>query len=207
MPAVIVPVKSSGGKSRLSGVLTVGERKELAGLFLSAVLAALRGAGLVGTSYVVSSDEDALGLAASEGALTVRESRDSGVNEAVRAGVAASRAPELLVIPSDLPFLKPSDVRRILSLRRGGAEVVVSPSAAFDGTNSLLFPRWAGFPLSYDSDSFWNHLASAAAMGLSVGVCTAGGVMSDIDTPEDLKMLAASRSRAPSAAFARRVLG
>jgi 2-phospho-L-lactate guanylyltransferase len=203
---VIVPVKPSG-KSRLSGVLSEGERRELAGLFLKEVMAALRRAGLAGSTFVVSSDDGAIRLAGSLGARVVREAADTGVNGAVRAGIGAAAARQILVLPSDLPFLRASDLRRIVALHEGGAKVVIAPSAAFDGTNALLFPRSAAFPLSYDSDSFWSHLSSAAAMGLTVGVCTAQGVMSDIDSPDDLRMLAASGSRSSSAAFARRALG
>ncbi|MDG6988462.1 MAG: 2-phospho-L-lactate guanylyltransferase [Nitrososphaerota archaeon] len=195
------------GKSRLSGVLAEGERRELALLFLEEVMAALRDAGLAGSTFVVSSDDGAIRLAGSLGARAVRETADTGVNGAVSAGIGASAAPQILVLPTDLPFLQASDLRRIVALREGGAEVVIAPSAAFDGTNALLFPRSVALPLSYDSNSFWNHLSSAAAMGLTVGVCTAQGVMSDIDSPDDLRMLAASRSRSSSAAFARRVLG
>ena len=45
--AVLVPVKSSGAKSRLSGVLSEGERREFASLLLKDLHAALGRAGLL----------------------------------------------------------------------------------------------------------------------------------------------------------------
>jgi 2-phospho-L-lactate guanylyltransferase len=197
-------VKSAGKKSRLSSVLNGREREEFGMLLLEEVLGTLRRAKLVRACVVVSSDADVLRSAAKLGALGVREDTDSGVNEAVAKGMAATSADEFLVLPSDLPLLTPSDIGDLLALRGAGLDVVISPSAAFDGTNALLFGRRPGFPLSYDRDSFWNHLGSAGALGLSTGVCCKEGLMVDIDSPTDFRLLADSSSSRPPAKFARK---
>ena len=202
--AVVVPVKSDGGKSRLSPVLTANERKAFARSMFLGLLGALTKAGLIGSCMVVSSDRDALKFAAALGARPVRERADSGVNSAVHAAMAAApKAGEFLVLPSDLPLLRAPDVLGLLRLRALGPEIVLSPSSSFDGTNALLFPRDPSFPLSFDRDSFWNHLDGASGLGFSVGVCARRGIMFDVDSPADLMRLAGSKARSESAGLAR----
>lgn len=203
--AVIVPVKSADAKSRLSSVLSGRERGSLATSLFRGVMGTLRRAGLVGSCLVVSSDRGVLSEAASLGARPVPEGSDSGVNAAVRAGMkSAPEADEFLVLPSDLPLLKAADVAELLELRGRGPRVVLSPSSSFDGTNALVFPREPTFPLSFDRDSFWNHLAGASGLGLTVGVCARPGIMFDVDSPADLRRLAGTKSRSESAELARR---
>ena len=200
-------MKSSGGKSRLSGFLSQAQRNEFSRLLLEDVLGTVAGAGLAESCFVVSSDRSILDLAASHGALGVPEEGDSGVNDAVEAGARASGADMILVLPSDLPLLTPADVGSIITLGGGGVDVVIAPSVAFDGTNALLYPATSGLRLSYDRNSFWNHLASAASSGLSVGVSTRPGVMLDIDSPDDFRGLASSGSDRRAARFSRRIVG
>jgi 2-phospho-L-lactate guanylyltransferase len=200
----VIPVKSSGGKSRLAGLLSQAQREEFSKMLLEDVLDAVAGAGLVASCFVVSSDREILELAARRGARGVPEERDSGVNDAVEAGARASGAELVLVLPSDLPLMSSADVRALTALADGGLDVVVTPSVAFDGTNALLYPAGAGFQLSYDHNSFWNHLASAAGMGMSVGVSTRPGIMLDIDSPDDFRELASSGSASRAARFSRR---
>jgi len=202
--AVLIPVKSSGAKSRLSPVLSRVERYELESLLLSGLLKALKGAGLLASTHVISSDPEILGLATKSGAGIVREARDNGVNAAVEAGVNALPRPmKVLVLPSDLPLLRASHLRDILSLSEL-LQVVIAPSASFNGTNALLFSPKSGYQLSYDNDSFWNHLKAGARKGLSVGVVSKTGLTFDLDTPEDLLELARARVSIPAAVFARR---
>lgn len=205
--AVIVPVKS-GGKSRLSTVLSEAERGALVRSLFRGLMKTLTGAGVVKSCLVVSSDREVLSMALSYGAHPVPESGDHGVNSAVRIGMTeADWAKEFLVLPADLPRFRGSDLGAILRLRRAGLRVLLSPSYAFDGTNALLFPREPPLSISYDANSFWNHLASASKLRFPVGVCARDGIMFDVDSPEDLRRLAGSESRSEAAALARGVLG
>ena len=85
--------------------------------------------------------------------------------------------------------------------------MVVSPSAAFDGTNLLLFSRPLPFRLCYDNDSFWNHLRSIAAVGISLAVYATRGVMTDVDTDKDVETVTKTRMRRKSVVFLREVSG
>jgi len=202
--AVIVPVKSAGKKSRLSPLLSPPERREFAISLFTELMGTLAKAGLIRSCRVVSSDREVLAAASTLGAVPIPERSDSGVNSAVRLGMRdAPEASEYLVLPSDLPLLRASDLRGLLRLRDGRPGVVISPSAGFDGTNALIFPRVPRFPLSYDRDSFWKHLGGASRLGLRVGVCARERIMFDVDSPDDLRRLAAAGARGGSAEIAR----
>ena len=203
--AVLIPVKSSGIKSRLSPTLSREERRRIQSLLLAGVLRTLDAAEVLHATYVVSSDPGILRFASRSGAGVVREAGDKGVNAAVEAGLEAlGRPAKVLVLPSDLPFLSPSEVKHILSLGET-LEVVIAPSQSFNGTNALIFKPGKGFPLSYDNDSFWNHVRACGRRSLSLGVTSEPGLTFDLDSPGDLERLARLRTRNPVAAFARRV--
>lgn len=185
--AVVVPVKSRGHKTRLSGMMSSAERALLAGHLLDDTLANLKSADLLSRAFIVSADEGALRRAEATGAGAVKERRDAGVNAAVRLAISSLSGSDLfLVLPSDIPLLSAEELHRALALRRAGADVVIAPSSTFNGTNLLLFSRDKMPELSYDKDSFWNHLASCARRGYTVAVTSGEGLMADIDEPADV---------------------
>lgn len=204
--AVLVPFKANQRKSRLSRLLDPNQRCRLAELMLVDVLAAFRRAGLLPRCYVISSDVKVLTFARRLGARTISEPRDEGVNAAVRIGVKTlGRDRDFMVVPSDLPLLTSYEVKTALALKRD-FDCVISPSRSFDGTNLFIFSGKNAPALSYDSDSFWNHVSGAARKGLSLAVCCNEGVLYDVDTPEDLRVLSRKRKRIPSAGFAKEAL-
>jgi len=204
---VIIPMKSAHVKSRLSSVLSEEQRTEFSRSLLSDILSVLRVSGLLRQCRVVSSDSKILDFAAEKGTVVVSEGSDAGVNEAVKNGLATIEGDEdILVLPSDLALLRAPELGRLLRLKSSGLDVVMAPSTTFNGTNALLFSSTLGFPLSYDNDSFWNHLVSCGRLGLSVGVCCERGLMFDVDTPQDLRLLSRSRSKRRSVVFAKGVL-
>jgi 2-phospho-L-lactate/phosphoenolpyruvate guanylyltransferase len=201
--AIIVPVKREGHKSRLGGVLSAQEGAELARLFLLDLLEVISGCGLLGSTYVVSPSPKMLAVAESAGANTVGEPADRGVNQAVRDGAAAAAADDLLVVPTDLPLLTEGDLLRSFELRAGGF-TVIAPSREFNGTNLFFFGRETLDRLSYDSDSFWSHVSSVSAARGRLAVLTSGGVMEDVDTPEDATRVLGAGINRPSLDFLRR---
>ncbi len=204
---VIIPMKSARVKSRLSAVLSEERRTEFSRVLLSDLFGVLREARILRFSQVVSSDRKTLDYATKMGANAIPEDADAGVNKAVIRVLATIGGNEsVLVLPSDLALLKPSELGRLLQLKSAGLDVVLAPSRSFNGTNALLFSSGSDFPLSYDDDSFWNHLGTCGRLGLSAGVCCERGLMFDVDTPDDLRLLAASRSKRRSVAFARAAL-
>jgi 2-phospho-L-lactate guanylyltransferase len=204
---VVVPFKSGGRKSRLSGVLKEGEREALSLVLLEGVMRAIGEAGLLDSCYLVTSDVKAAGLARRLGATAVNEGSDTGVNRAVELGISAAPEPEVLVVPADLPLFTRRDINASRFFRSCGADAVVSPSRSFDGTNLLRFAKAKPVGLSYDNDSFWNHVGDASRRGLRLAVYTGRGTMLDVDTEEDLRVLARERVESRAVAFARRLVG
>jgi len=190
----LVPVKRfESSKSRLSSVLNVIERKELSQLLLTNTLSVLAEASAISEIVIVSSDEVAMEIARKNGAEVLRERRDDGVNAAIARADDYSfenGAEATLVIPQDLPLLVAADVnmicRKAESLDRC---LVVCPSIRYDGSNALLRKPSRLLKTSYDQDSFNAHIRSATKSGIPINVFLSKGIMLDLDTTEDLKIL------------------
>jgi 2-phospho-L-lactate guanylyltransferase len=185
--AVIIPVKAADPKKRLSSVLDPRGRRQLQVAMLEDTLQTLIRARMIGHTFVVSSDREVLGFAERFGARSIFEEGDAGVNSAVNRGLdRTAHYDKQMVIPADLPLLAVEDLKAGPMLAREGAQVVISPSETFDGTNMLLVTPGVGLPLHYDDDSFRKHFASATARRLRVVVYYSRGVGFDVDRPSDL---------------------
>ncbi len=195
-PTVVIPVKGSNPKSRLSGILGSEARRELVKAMLQDVLNTVGEARLIDHTHVVSADPEILRFASHSGARPIIEEVESGVNAAVELAMNQTGDAEgWLILPADIPFITERDVARALQFTEGGAEVVISPSRALDGTNLLLFRSGTKMKLSYDRDSFRGHLAAAAHSRFSVAVCCSKTVTLDIDSVEDVDLALASGLR------------
>ncbi|MDA4117871.1 MAG: 2-phospho-L-lactate guanylyltransferase [Thaumarchaeota archaeon] len=182
-----MPVKAEDPKRRLAPLLTMAQRRQLQVAMLEDTLQTLIKARMVKNTFVVSSNGQLLEFAQRFGANALPESKDAGVNSAVLLGLDSSSDYERrLVIPADLPLLMAEDVKMGPVLAREGADVVVSPSESFDGTNMLLLTKGASMGLHYDDDSFRKHVSTATALGLKVAVYYSRGVGFDIDRPSDV---------------------
>jgi 2-phospho-L-lactate/phosphoenolpyruvate guanylyltransferase len=205
--AVVIPVKGTNPKGRLSPLLSTTQRRQLQVAMLEDTLQTLIRARMVGHSFVVSSDSQVLEFVQRFGANSVPEPRDAGVNAAVQRGLQATASyGRQLVIPADLPLLEPEDLRTGPMLAREGAQVVISPSEGFDGTNMLLLTRGVELPLHYDDDSFRRHFASASALRLRVAVYYSRGVGFDVDRPTDLHRFFRFQKRGSTLTFLGRTL-
>jgi len=204
----VVPVKRNGQKTRLSPWLGQSERSELTRLLLEDLLRTVDRSGVSSGTFVVSPSAEILSLARGLGARGLREKRETGVNGAVELALSSLRGYEgYLVLPADLPLLRPSDLRRAAGLWKAGADVVISPSAAFNGTNLLILTASRRIGLSYDKNSFWNHLANAGRDRRSVAVLASERVMLDVDTESDAKLAAGSGTPGKSIAYLKRMVG
>ena len=203
---MLIPFKGGRHKTRLSTVLDRALREEFSLLMLGEVLDAVVGAGLGKSCYVVSSHQRALGLARSRRMTTLQEAANGGVNAAVLRGMSKAVESEFLVIPADLPLLSSSDLDRVIALKSEAADIVISPSRAFDGTNLLFFSREKRVRLSYDRNSFWNHVEDVAKEGYSLAVYAGWDVLFDVDTAQDMRELAKARTDSRSVVFAKEAL-
>jgi 2-phospho-L-lactate guanylyltransferase len=205
--AVVIPVKGENPKGRLSPILNPGQRRQLQVAMLEDTLQTLIKAKMIGNTFVVSSDSQILEFAKRFGAGSIAEPRDAGVSSAVHRGLQATTSYERrMIIPADLPLLTVEDLKVGPMLAREGAQVVISPSESFDGTNMLLLTRGVGLPLHYDDDSFRKHFASASALGLRVAVYYSRGTGFDIDRPTDLHRFFKYNKRGSTLTFLGRTL-
>jgi 2-phospho-L-lactate guanylyltransferase len=138
----IVPVKPlRRGKSRLSSVLSEDERTVLNRSMLVNTIKTLKDVPEIDVILVVSRDPAALALAREFNARTVLEDGSPELNTALRRAskvAQAYQANEILVLPADLPLVKPEDIQEFLRHSGQPPEVIISPDRRRDGTNALF---------------------------------------------------------------------
>lgn len=189
----IVPVKPlRQAKSRLAGVLSPEERATLGERLLVRTLEVLAQVPLVQRTLVISADRRALALARQHGARGVRETAGPDLNRALLHATRLARrggASAVLVLPADLPRLKPEEVAQLLEKGDRPPVVVLAPDRFSRGTNALLSAPAGLIEYAFGPDSFSLHLERARAAGARVEVCNLLGLGLDLDDPGDLEML------------------
>jgi len=194
---VAVPVKDlTHAKQRLTSVLSVVERGELARAMLGDVLRALASADLE-CVWVVTRDPAAAAIARSLGAEPVLEAENRGHTAAValaQAEAARRGARVFLTVPGDVPCVTAAELRQIVDGVREGAPVFV-PSRSGLGTNGVALAPPDAMTLTFGEPSFARHLETARQRGLTPRVLALPGLGLDVDAPEDLAALLAEPER------------
>src|SRR5437773_2468051 len=205
---ILVPVKNlENAKQRLASVLDQGTRTELAQAMLHDVLDALAACCSNSEISLVTSDPFALDLAQAFSFQVIPDATNRSETDAIAMAtkVCESRGVEsTLVIPADIPLIKPSEVTAVLHAAPEKGSVLV-PAHDGRGTNAILRRPAALFPLRFGNDSFVPHLAAAKATGKPCVVLSLAGIGLDIDTPEDLRQLALAPRNKRSQSLARAV--
>ena len=195
----IIPVKPfRRAKSRLSPVLSPGEREGLNREFLEHTLDVLAQAPHIERTLVISRDAGALSLARERGAHTVTESGAPKLNEALTRATqtaAALGARAVLVIPTDLPLLSAADIRRLLAPNDAERLVVIAPDRRDEGTNALFVRPPLLFGYAFGPGSFREHCARAMASGARLHLRRLPGTGLDVDGPDDLQAYRERRIR------------
>jgi len=185
---VIIPVKRlDNAKSRLSPLLTDDERKKFCLKMLEDVLRTVKSTKRINQTIVVSNDPEVFHVAKNFEAAYLRE-RKTGLNEAVSEGIGwciERGTTSVLVLPSDIPLVTPTDLNRMLALREK-ASMVISPSRSGEGTNALLLTPPNACPTFYGPCSFQRHLEEASKRRISFRMFRSQRIALDIDTVEDL---------------------
>ena len=192
---ILVPVKNlANAKQRLASVLDQASRVELAHAMLFDVLETLDVWAQRPEVAVVTSDSFALDLARRFGFEVIADHTNRSETDAIEMAtqVCQSRGVDsTLVIPGDIPLIRTWELNTILKLAPREGSVLV-PAADGRGTNAV-WRRPAGlFPLRFGNDSFKPHLAAAKATQKPCVVLPLSGIGLDIDTPSDLRQLAAA---------------
>ncbi len=160
----ILPVKNpQNAKQRLTGYLSVEERKTLARILYKQTLAALCQADGIDQVVVATSDEEVAGHARSLGVIVFEE--DEQVSHSVSADAACLRAMEMgastaMLVPIDVPTVTPEDFSTLAASARPG--LIVVPSSDGTGTNALVRTPPNCIESRFGPGSFRAHLRSGA---------------------------------------------
>lgn len=198
-PIILIPCKALGeGKSRLAPVLSKEERTALCRRFLRETLklaCAVTGSEDI---RVVSSDPEAVQLAADCGVHGL-DDPEGDLNDALVRAVArmvrpasgeASRA--VLVLPIDLVLATPALLDRVLA---APGDIVLTPDRAGRGANLLRLSGGIAreFRFQYGEDSVSGHLAEARRLEVQAEVLRDHDLAFDVDTPADYEASVALR--------------
>jgi 2-phospho-L-lactate guanylyltransferase len=189
--AAIVPVKSfDAAKQRLSSLLGTGSRQALAQAMFQDVLGSLRKVDGIERIVIVAS-EPSVEFATDERVVVLEDETRDGQSPAAMAGIAWAVAlgfERVLLVPGDTPLLAASEVEALLA--NAAEEVVIVPDRHGTGTNGLLLRPPTAIEPSFGPDSLDRHVAAAEAAGVTHRVERVQSLMFDVDTSEDLAVVA-----------------
>lgn len=166
---VIVPFKLKNPKSRLSSILSLEERINLAKFMLMDVIDVISEFTNDITVLVPPNTKLDLNVKIEEDSRDL----DSAINARIERDVS--------IIMSDLPLLNFKTLERFFSSE---GDVVIAPGRK-GGTNMLLI-RDERFRVSYHYGSFFKHVAIAKRLGLKVKIFDSFYASVDIDDEIDL---------------------
>jgi 2-phospho-L-lactate guanylyltransferase len=182
---VIIPVKAPGrAKGRLARILSRDARRELARAMLRDVIRAVRATPSVERLWVVSHGRGVLSDAEALGATPLKERFDMGLNRALRFAttrVMAAGARRLLILPSDVPLVRPADLESLLR---------VPPN--------VIPPR-------FGENSLHRHAREARRRSVPMRQRRIARLALDIDTPKDLLILLGKEAEGQTARLLKRL--
>jgi len=205
----IIPVKRfRAAKQRLAEAVGPPGRAALAKAMLADVLAAVTTSELVERVVVVTGEGRAekVALDVSRGVKTpvevMRDPEDTGHSEAATLGIVRAKAlgaGAVAVLPGDCPLLDPRELDAALG-RLGDEGVIVVPDRHGTGTNALLMCPGDAIAPGFGPDSCDRHVERARRRDLAVAVDELPSLGLDLDTFDDLAVLAETLAAEPERA-------
>ena len=188
--AAVIPMKNLHfAKSRLSTILTLQQRKNLAFFLLNTTIKTLKESQLIYEIIIVSSDKT-IEKFSLENSLKFIKDSDNGVNNAVILADHYCIDNDIdanIVIPHDLPFISAKEIDQICTISEKYPKcIIICPSKRFDGTNILFRKPPNVIKTFYDDNSYMNHLKEAQKFNIPIESLDLDSLMFDIDTKEDL---------------------
>jgi len=192
---ILIPVKGlANAKQRLASMLDQPTRTKLAQAMLFDVLETLRAWANRPEVGIVTSDPFALDLALRFEFQIISDNANRSETDAIEMATRFCEAEGVdytLAIPGDIPLMQSWELEAILRSAPAEGSVLVRAADA-RGTNAI-WRRPAGlFPARFGNDSFEPHHAAAQATGKPCLVLSLPGIALDVDTPADLRALAAA---------------
>lgn len=190
----LIPIKSlAQAKSRLQHRLSAEERAQLMHDTLRHTVRALQQSGCVSRLVLVTRDSTVATWAAEWGIESFAESEHAtGLNTALEEAQlhCCADSNRLLVLPGDVAWLEPDDVRGMVALVDGthGPCAIIAPDRHRRGTNALLLHPPALIPFQFGPDSAQRHANTALAIGAQVHWYHSSSLSLDVDEPNDLRL-------------------
>lgn len=185
---VIIPVRElAAGKQRLAGVLAADLRQRLIAAMLEDVLAAATAAPRLAGIALATSDGAAMRLGERYGAKRLADG--GGLNrtlDAAAAALIAEGAEAIIVLPADLPLVRPAEIGSAVDRLAQGAKAVIAQAAVDGGTNLIGFRAEAALAFRFGVASFATHCMAFRAMSVEPAIIEAPGLAFDVDRPDDV---------------------
>ncbi|HYP27644.1 MAG TPA: 2-phospho-L-lactate guanylyltransferase [Blastocatellia bacterium] len=193
MKAVLIPIKDpERAKTRLSAILSPGERRDLAWAMFEDVSGAVTRAAKPDGIFLVSSFRPAIEHARSLGWDVLVEQRQVSESDSIdRASrILGERGFDcVLRLPADIPLVRPSDVDELLSVDLVAPAALMVPSREGTGTNAIIRTPPALFPSRFGPGSLALHLEEGARSGAACSIVNNSAIALDIDEPSDIALL------------------
>lgn len=203
----LLPVKGfARAKSRLSPILSDGQRETFARQLCEHVLETLGRCDAVDGTLLLSDSDEVLQRVQRKGQHAERERNgaysgpllaaiiDDGLLRLQSRGARAA-----IVLMSDLPRIDVAELQRLVELLREH-DCVIAPDLREQNTNALALRLGLEPPLRTafgSGDSFARHVALARAAGLRTAVHRSVGIGFDVDLPADYAELPDSAAFLP----------
>ena len=180
----------SKAKTRLG--LPNGQKEKICELMLEEILHTLSISPQIDKIIIVTQDERALDISSKFDVVSIVDSKESGVNNAVSLAdqyLLENDFDVSIVFPQDIPYIKTQDIEFILKFKTDTNFAIIVPSRRFDGTNALVRKPVNLMKTHYDEDSYKIHMSTAREVTREVSMVFAKRIMLDVDNMEDLKFL------------------
>jgi 2-phospho-L-lactate guanylyltransferase len=188
----VIPVKEfDGAKRRLSGLLSLPERRLLAETMLIDVLDAVTCSRFLAGLMIVTIDPNATALGQKIGARIVTEGARDGHTGSVNAGrrlLAREGHGGMITMPGDIPAVRAAEIDAVLSAHRAAPSFTISPAHDDLGSNAVVCSPPESVPLRFGDNSYFPHLEAARREGIEPIVVRQPGIAMDIDHPVDLAL-------------------
>ena len=194
--AAVLPVKSFGAaKQRLGSLLGSGSRHALAQAMFQDVVSSLRKVPGIEQVVIVAA-EPTVEFSAEEQVVLLQDELEDGQSAATLIGIRwaiDAGFERVLLVPGDTPLLAVDEVDAMLAgAAADGTSVVIVPDRHDTGTNALLLAPPDVIEPSFGPDSLARHVATAQAAAVSHRVERVPSLIFDVDTSEDLAVVAAA---------------
>jgi 2-phospho-L-lactate guanylyltransferase len=187
---VIIPFKGlAESKSRLAKEISDDLRKHLVTAMLSDVVSAVSSSKRVNHLIIITSDKEIESIIPKKATLLL-EDKPRGINQAINEATEYSttkmHAEAALVIPADLPLIKPQDIDTVILRGKQKPAVILSPSLN-GGTNILYRNPPQIIEPKFGKNSFQAHLEESRKRNIEPKIYNSPRVSLDLDEIEDIK--------------------